>query len=362
MTEPQRRRPLDLYLDLLATVPGADEAARVRALRRILAGPRSAWPAPLRDRIDTAGVSSGYLTRGLLSIHRFAPEARSALEAGLPFALARRVNALGSAAARRRALAPLTSLAGRARGRTLPRGGAAQVERLARSEAVTSLVGHEDDAVGDAAEGWLPALAPAVVPRGMRGDVWSFEAVGERGRDEPLAVRVVEALLARTIPNGGDMVDVTAGRGTFALVGRRHGVRSWSGDLSPGAPFVLRADARTLLVDRPAGIGPACADLLVVHPPTFPVWARTASDAAGGVVAYQDAVEQMLAGPLGVVRPGGFVVMVTRPVRERGAVSVATSYLADAMALSGVALEAYVLAVSVAASEDWHLLVGRVAP
>jgi hypothetical protein len=32
------------------------------------------------------------------------------------------------------------------------------------------------------------------------------------------------------------------------------------------------------------------------------------------------------------------------------------------MALSGVALEAYALAVSIAASEDWHLLVGRVAP
>jgi hypothetical protein len=98
----------------------------------------------------------------------------------------------------------------------------------------------------------------------------------------------------------------------------------------------------------------------VVHPPTYPIWARTSADAPGGMPAYQDALEQMLAGPLGVVRPGGFVAMVTRPVRERGAVSVATSYLADAMALSGVTLEAYVLAVSVAASEDWHLLVGRV--
>jgi hypothetical protein len=171
----------------------------------------------------------------------------------------------------------------------------------------------------------------------------------------------VEALLARTIPSGGDLVDVTAGRGTIARVARRHGVRSWSGDLDPGAPFVQRADARTLLVDRPPGIAPGCADLLVVHPPTFPTWAREAPDADGGVEAYQDALAAMLAGSLGVVRPGGFAVMVTRPVRERGAVSVAVSYLADAIALSGVTVAAYVLAVSVRTGEDWHLVIGRVA-
>jgi hypothetical protein len=211
------------------------------------------------------------------------------------------------------------------------------------------------------ASGWLPAAETVTPPRAMRGDVWAFEpAVGPRAREEPLAERVVEALLARTIPSGGELVDVTAGRGTIGLVARRHGVRSWSGDLVPGAPFVQRADARTLLVDRPPGIAPACADLLVVHPPTFPTWARSAPDADGGVEAYQDALGAMLAGSLGVVRPGGFAVMVTRPVRERGAVSVAVSYLADAFALSGVAVVAYVLAVSVAAGEDWHLVVGRV--
>ena len=110
---PGRRRPLDLYLSLLDAVPGADEAARVRSLRRFLAGPREVWPAALRERIDAAGVSAGYLTRGLLSIHRFAPEVRAALESGLPFAVARRVNGLRSAAARRRALAPMAALEGR---------------------------------------------------------------------------------------------------------------------------------------------------------------------------------------------------------------------------------------------------------
>ncbi len=324
MTAPTPRRPLALYLSLLDAVPGADEPARVRSLRRLLVGPREAWPAALRERIDAAGVSAGYLTRGLLSIHRFTPEARAALEAGLPFAVARRVNGLPSAAARRRALAPLAALDGEARGRMLPRGLAARVDRLSRAEAAGA------ESVGPAptvdASGWLPAAETVTPPRAMRGDVWAFEpAVGPRAREEPLAERVVEALLARTIPSGGELVDVTAGRGTIGLVARRHGVRSWSGDLFPGAPFVQRADARTLLVDRPPGIAPACADLLVVHPPTFPTWARGAPDADGGVEAYQDALGAMLAGSLGVVRPGGFAVMVSRPVRERGAVSVAVS-------------------------------------
>lgn len=358
MTAPTQRRPLTLYFSLLDAVPGADEAARVRSLRRLLAGPREAWPAALRERIDAAGVSVGYLTRGLLSIHRFAPEVRAALEAGLPFAVARRVNGLRSVAARRRALAPLAGLDGEAR-RMLPRGLAARVERLARAEAAgTERAGPVPTAD---ASGWLPAAATVTPPRAMRGDVWAFEpAVGRRVREEPLAERVVEALLARTIPSGGELVDVTAGRGTIGLVARRHGVRSWSGDLVPGASFVLRADARSLLVDRPAGIAPACADLLVVHPPTFPTWAREAPDADDGVEAYQDALGAMLAGSLGVVRLGGFAVMVTRPVRERGVVSVAVSYLADAFALSGVAVVAYVLAVSVAAGEDWHFVIGRV--
>ncbi|MFU8842024.1 MAG: hypothetical protein ACNA8R_15140, partial [Nitriliruptoraceae bacterium] len=232
MTAPAQRRPLDLYLSLLDAVPGADEAARVRSLRRLLAGPREAWPAALRERIDAAGVSVGYLTRGLLSIHRFAPEVRAALEAGLPFAVARRVNGLPSAAARRRALAPLAGLDGGARGRMLPRGLAARVERLARAEAAgAEWAGPAPTAD---ASGWLPASEAVTPPRAMRGDVWAFDpAVGRRAREEPLAERVVEALLARTIPSGGELVDVTAGRGTIGLVARRHGVRSWSGDLAP---------------------------------------------------------------------------------------------------------------------------------
>ena len=39
----------------------------------------------------------------------------------------------------------------------------------------------------------------------------------------------------------------------------------------------------------------------------------------------------------------------------------ATSHLAESLADAGVGLEAYVVAVDAAASEDWHVLLGRVA-
>jgi hypothetical protein len=198
-------------------------------------------------------------------------------------------------------------------------------------------------------------------PRRARGDVWLFEPVaGASPSEEPLAERVVEALLARTLPRGGDLVDATAGRGTIATVARRHGVRCWSGDVAPGAPFVVEADARELLTGPIRGIARGCADLLVVHPPTFPAWSRSSPLADGGLDAYRDDVAAMLAGSLGVVRPGGFVAVIARPVRERGGVWLATSHLAESLSDAGVRLEAYVVAVDAAASEDWHLLLARV--
>jgi hypothetical protein len=193
----------------------------------------------------------------------------------------------------------------------------------------------------------------------MPGDVWGFESADDTG--EPLAERVVEALLARTLPSGGDLVDATAGAGTIARVARRHGVRSWSGDIAPRAPFVHRADARALLEARRPGIEPGCADVLVLHPPTFPHWCTSVPDDLGVPEGYRDELERMLAGSLAVVRPGGCAVMITRPVRERGRASLAVSHLEETLVLSGLVIEAYVLAVSVRAREDWHLLIGRVA-
>jgi hypothetical protein len=236
----------------------------------------------------------------------------------------------------------------------------AAVERLARAERRALEGQRPADAPRVDQDRWVLPDA-AARPRRMVGDVWLFEPVaGAAAREEPLAERVVEALLARTLPNGGDLVDATAGRGTIASVARRHGVRCWSGDVAPGAPFVLKADARELLTGAVPGIARHCADLLVLHPPTFPTWATSSPHADGGIDAYRDEVGAMLAGSLGVVRPGGFVAVIARPVRERGAVWLATSHLAESLADTGAKLEAYVVAVDAAASEDWHVLLARV--
>jgi hypothetical protein len=354
-----KRTPLALYESLLAIVEDGDEGERVRVLRRWLREPATSWPPALRETVEGAGVGLGYLTRGLLSIHRFAPDVRRALDAGLPFAVARLVNRLPTAEARGRALAPLDGAARRS-GPLLPRGVAAQVERLARSEARSLDEGRPaPDPTMDG--NWVLPDDAGRPPRRARGDVWLFEPVaGASPSEEPLAERVVEALLARTLPRGGDLVDPTAGRGTIATVARRHGVRCWSGDVAPGAPFVVAADARELLTGRVPGISRGCADLLVVHPPTFPAWSRSSPLADGGLDAYRDDVAAMLAGSLGVVRPGGFVAVIARPVREPGGVWLATSHLAEILSDAGVRLEAYVVAVDAAASEDWHLLLARV--
>lgn len=355
-----KRGPFAFYQSILATVTGSDESERVAFLRRLLAQPASSWPPALRDALATAAVTPAYLTRHVLSIHRFAPDVRTALAAGLPLAVARLVNGLPTAEARARALVPLAAAAGH-EGVLLPRGASKAVERLARAERQAIAAPQPTGAPRLEADRWVLPDDAARPPRRMPGDVWLFEPVAGAGvSEEPLAERVVEALLARTLPRGGDLVDATAGRGTIATVARRHGVRSWSGDVAPGAPFVVRADARELLTAAVPGVARHCADLLVLHPPTYPAWARTSPDADGGLDAYRDDVAAMLAGSLGVVRPGGFVAVIARPVREPDGVWLATSHLAESLADTGARLEAYVLAVDAAASEDWHLLLARV--
>ncbi|MFN2322582.1 MAG: hypothetical protein ABR510_06445 [Trueperaceae bacterium] len=363
------RRPIDLYaklLDAADIVAGtaSDEDARVALLRRVLRT-AEALPAPVARVVDAAGVTRAYLLRHVLSIRAFAPDVRAALREGLPLAVARQVNGLATAEARAWALEPLAGVG--AFGRLLPRGVAAQVERRARGardrgSAPPPAAGKAGRTVesGLDAVGWRAPDPDPRPPADRPGDVWTFAAAGPRRDAEALAPEVVEALLARLLPSGGRLVDATAGAGTIADVARRHGVATWSGDLEPRAPFVHRADA-ALLGSAPEGPGSAVADVLVVHPPTYRSWAAAAPDVARmeQVDGYADAVAAMVAGAMGVVAPGGFVVVVTRPVREPGAVWLATSHLAQQLTDADLTLERYVLAVADDGSEEWHVLVGR---
>ena len=354
------RRPLDLYDSLIALVDGDGERARVRALRALLRRPRAQWPQPLADTLDAAGVGLGYLQRGLLSIHTFAPDVREALGRGLPLALARLVNGIDDEAARAEVLAPLAALPEGDGQVLLPRGVAKRIERDARALRQRHGARPGGEVAPVDARGWLRATVPAATPRPLPGSVWVFPRA-DGLEPELLSPRVVEVMLARLLPHGGALVDVTAGGGTIAAAAQRFGVRSWSGDLVPGAPFVHRADARTLLRATTVGIERGCADVLVVHPSTYPVWRHgAAARADGGLDAYRDDVEAMVTGSLGVVKPGGHVVVVSRPVRRPGAVWLSTSHLAQGLQDAGLRLVAYVVAVAEGGGEDWHLLVGHV--
>lgn len=355
------RRPWDLYQALLATRSEAGEAQRVRALRRALRGERERWPASVRAIVEAAGVSEGYLQRGLLSIASFSPEARDALRRGLPFTVARRVNRIEDAQRRAAVLAPLSVLGGNREAPLLPRGLARRIESDALSALTEQRAARARGVVAAAVDGWLEPDEPAGAPRRLPGQAWTFEPTrGSVAGAEPLSARVVEALLARLLPHGGALVDVTAGAGTIAVEALRFGVRAWSGDIAPAAPFVQRADARTLMHRPPPGLQPRCADLLVVHPPTYPVWRRGRAGALDDQLdGYRDDVAAMITGSLAVVRPGRHVVVVSRPVRAAGAVWLSTSHLAEALDDAGVRVVGYVVAVARGGREDWHLLIGQ---
>ncbi|CAN5833105.1 DNA methyltransferase [soil metagenome] len=352
------RSPLRLYESLLACVDGASERERVAAVRRALRQQR--LPDRLGGVLERAGVGTGYVLRHVLSIQRFAPDVRDALEAGLPLAVARLVNGLTDAATRARVLEPLTTTGDASRRALLPANLARDIELAARA-AISSeplrLTG-----AGATGAGWMLADADRAPKRALRGNAWTFPAPTVRRRvAEPLHPIVIEGLLERILRRGGRLVDVTAGSGSFALVGRRHAVETWSGDLHPGAPFVRRADARTLLADAHPGLARGAADALVVHPPTYPTWAKQVdAREPSDLEAYADAVGEMVAGSLAVVRPGGSVVLVTRPVRSKEGVWLTTSHLAQLLQDQELPLRGYVVAVADDGSEDWHVLIAGV--
>lgn len=362
--------PWTLYQSLLARTQGASEAEACARIRQALRSPRASWPACLRQVVDAAAVSPGYLTRHVLSIRGFAPDVRRALEAGLPLAVCRLVNGLPDEDLRAEALAPLWgALQGRHAGALLPRGVAAQVERHARRlrlhQGKTPPDQHDVNVT--TGSGWLlPASAPST-PVCPAGDVWFYPAQPRASRlAEAFPPSMAEGLIATYLAPGDRLVDVTAGTGTFGSVSRRLGVASWSGDIAPGAAFVHPADARTLLLPGADGAvpppEPSTAAALVLHPPTFPAW-RDGLPAPTRKLAtldqYAEDVAAMIGGSLGALVPRGVLILITRPERGGGQVSLVTSHLAQLLNEFDLELVGYHLAVSEDGHDDWHALVGR---
>lgn len=361
--------PLDLYRALLAAASGMDvvslpvefERSAAAVLRRYLRGARDAWPAELERVLAEAGVSTGYVTRHLLSIGRFAPDVRAALDAGLPLSVARLVNGVDDLEARAVVLAPLAEAGWKSEGggALLPRGLSRQIERAARRASVrTQRLGEATS--GSVHAGWLSAVHTPATPRRPRGNVWLYPNLSRAARrSESLPEMAVEALVASYLPNGGRLVDVTAGNGAIASTARRFGIESWSGDVEPGADFVHRVDARRLLASGWESLV-GCADMLVVHPPTYPAWLESQhGDSLATVDGYTDELADMLGGSLGALAIGGVAVMITRPVRSSGRVWLVTSHVSLVMEEFGLTLVGYHLAVSQDGRDEWQVLVGR---
>jgi hypothetical protein len=62
-----------------------------------------------------------------------------------------------------------------------------------------------------------------------------------------------------------------------------------------------------------------------------------------------------------VLRPGGALVLIGRPVRRGGEVRTAIGDLQNELENVGCTLVGYHLGVDEAGREDWHVLVGRFA-
>ncbi len=364
------REPLALFEDLLRAAPdaGSPEEA-VTWLRRQLRADPDAWPEGLRRTMDGAGVGTGYVLRHLLSIARFAPDVVDALRRGLPLRVARLVNGIEDDAARTEVLAPLREALGvagggpgsAAGGALLPRGLSAAVERAARRwlAAQAAPVGRAEAT----ASGWLAGDASPPQPRRPRGDVWIYPPQSRASvHAEILPGLVVEALVATYLPHGGRLVDVTAGAGTIALAARHFGVSTWSSDLAPAAPFVQGADARALFGGTGPNPGRGAADAVVVHPPTYPTWRDAlprSQRSTATVEAYADEVGAMVAGALPALAAGGAAIVISRPVRSEGLVSLTVSHLAVVLQDLGLRVAGYHVAAARDGTGDWHVVVGR---
>jgi len=189
--------------------------------------------------------------------------------------------------------------------------------------------------------------------------VWRFPTLGPAGREaEELHPDLARAILARYARPGDAVVDLTAGSATVALAARERGCASWSGDIAPRLPFVHRMDATDVRMTD--GLTPGCADLVFLHPPTYFAWLRDRPEASvEGREGYAALIAEMVVNAVPLLREGGHLVLIGRPVRAGGVVHTAIGELQRELEEAGTALVGYHLGVDERGSEDWHVLVGR---
>lgn len=187
--------------------------------------------------------------------------------------------------------------------------------------------------------------------------VWLFDSSSALRRREGLTPSVAEALIGFVCPPGGLVVDPMAGSGELVRAARVTGRHAWGGDLQPTSADIVQADVADLLQHVPE----RSADVLVLHPPTFEGWAKTAGALAEmprseHYAAYLDGIVGFLEAARKVLKLGGVVVLIARPPRD-GHVFLAPFELA--LGEHGLTPNAYRLAVSRDGTEDWHFFIAQ---
>ena len=347
------RNPADLYDELLARAGAALGTTSPRETRTrlyTLLRPQRLADAPeLRAVLDALAIGPSYARNHLLSLGGWPDDVVAHVRSGLPLTVARRL-AHEPPATREAALARAD--ADRAAGASGTWG-----QRVARALDRVRLEAEAPDVAPE--DGWLPAAPDPAGGPGPSGDVWRFPSPAAEGFGaEVLHPDVVDAILARYAVPGERLVDLTAGPGTVARVAQRRGLPSWSADVDPGAPFVHRMDATAPRWED--GLRPGCADLVVLHPPTYgPATDERGDVEVEGVEGYAALLAEMILTAREVAAPGGRLILIARPARAGGAVHTTVGPLERELEDVDATLIGYHLAVG-SRGEDWHVLVGRV--
>jgi predicted RNA methylase len=326
----------------------AENDTAARAMLWTLLKPDRIGEAPgLEALLSQLAVSPAYARNHLLSIGTWPQDVVALLRAGLALTVARRLAQVPEDV---RDAAVREARGGLFEG-TWSQRVLASLDRVEQRLAAT---------MTHLQEGWLPASAAPKPPDvNVNHDVWQFPTLPPlRRASEELHPSLIKAILARHTTAGQRVVDLTAGAGGVGRAAREYGCTSWSGDINPRAPFVHRADATDVRFEH--GLSQHAADLVVLHPPTYFSWLRQRPyGAVDGREGYSDLVARMILSAARVVRRGGRIVTISRPIRSAGRVYAAIGDLQNELEAVGAKLVGYHLGVDVAGREDWHVLVGQ---